>query len=130
MIEVIHTTETALTASQNVPLGSVTARSNSNATLSDNTILINRVGYFDVKGQFTLTATSAGTLTVQLLANGNAINGALATQTVAEGDTISLNVDKVVKVLPTSSNSRANISFETTSACTLNNSRVQVDRIL
>lgn len=54
----------------------------------------------------------------------------LATQTVAEGDTVSLDVDKVVKVLPTVSNSKANVSFEVTTACALNNSRVQVERIL
>lgn len=130
MIEILNTTETTLTASQNIPLGAVSAKSNNNVSLLDNTLLINSIGYYDIKGQFVVTATSTGAITIQLLANGNEVKGAYATQTVTEGDTVSLGIGKVLKILPTSSNSKVNISFQTNSACTLINSRVEVNKIL
>ena len=130
MIEVLNKTSTALTAGQNIPLGGVSAKSNNNATLADNTIQINQVGYYNVIGQFVLTATAAGTITVQLYVNGNAVEGAYSSATVAEGDTVTLDLSKAIKVIPSTAYNRATVSYQTSTASTLVNSIVNVQHIL
>lgn len=77
MLEVLNTTSTTLTASQTIPLGNVSAKSNQNATLNGDSIQINSQGYYDVVGQFVIEGTSASVVTVQMYVNGTAISGAM-----------------------------------------------------
>ena len=130
MIELVNTTQISLTANQQIPVGGVTAQSNSSATLTNDSIQINRPGYYGVSGQFTVTGTAAGDVTVQLYANGSAIPGALATETLTEGGNATLNLSKVVKVLPSNSSSKVALTFKTSTACTLTNAVTEVQRII
>ena len=130
MIELVNSTSATLTADQVIPLGGVTASSNTNASLSDNNIQLNRPGYYGVSGQFTITGTSAGDVTIQLYANGTAVPGALATETLAEGSSATVSLKKVIKALPSNLTNRVNLTFKTDTACTLVNAITEVQRIV
>lgn len=130
MIETITTTTTALTAGQIIPLGSITARTNANVSISNDSLQINRAGYYNVSGQFVVTGTSAGNITIQLYANGTAINGAYSTVTIAEGSTLTIDLDKIVKILPSNNTDKVDLTFKTLTACTLANSIVNVQKVI
>lgn len=130
MIEIVNTTQTTLVADQVVPLGGVTASSNTNASLSDNSIQLNRPGYYGVSGQFAITGTAAGDVTIQLYANGTAVPGALATETLAEGSSATISLKKVIKALPSNLTNRVSLTFKTSAACTLVNAITDVQRIV
>lgn len=130
MIELVNSTSATLTADQAIPLGGLTARSNANVGVSDNSIQLNRPGYYGVDGQFTVTGTSAGDVTIQLYANGTAIPGALTTETLTEGGTATLSLKKVVRALPSTNINRVNLTFKTSAACTLVNAITEVQRIV
>lgn len=130
MIETINTTTTTLTAGQTIPLGSVTARTNANVSISNDSLQINRAGYYNVSGQFVVTGTSAGNITIQLYANGTAINGAYSTVTVAEGSTLTIDLDKIVKILPSCNANKVDLTFKTLTTCTLANSIVNIQKVI
>ena len=130
MIETINTTTSTLTAGQTIPLGSVSARTNANVSLNDDNLQINRAGYYEVTGQFVVTGTSAGNITIQLYADGTAISGAYATETVTEGGTTTISLDKIIKIIPTTSFSKADITFTTSTACTLANAVTSIKKVI
>lgn len=126
MLETLNTSSTTLVSDQTIPLGSVSAKSNNNASLNGNGIELNRVGYFDVKAQFVLVATSASIVTVQMYVDENAVDGAFASVTATEGATVTLNLEKVVKIVPTIENTKATVTYKVSTGSTLTNAVVNV----
>lgn len=120
MLKLTNTTSTALTANQVIPLSAVLDTNNS-LSFSNNTIKINKAGYYDVTGNFVITATAVGDISVRLFANGVAIPEAIATETVAAaGNVITLPIHDIIKVIRSSNISNtAELTFVVSAACTL-----------
>lgn len=120
MLKLTNTTSTALTANQVIPLSAVLDTNNS-LSFSNNTIKINKAGYYDVTGNFVITATAAGDISVRLFANGVAIPEAVATETAAAaGNVITLPIHDIIKVIRSSNISNtAELTFVVSAACTL-----------
>lgn len=120
MLKLTNTTSTALTANQVIPLSAVLDTNNS-LSFSNNTIKINKAGYYDVTGNFVITATAAGDISVRLFANGVTIPEAIATETVAAaGNVITLPIHDIIKVIRSSNISNtAELTFVVSAACTL-----------
>ena len=94
-----------------------------------NTIEIVCPGVYFVSCMVTLTATAAGTFTIQLLNNGTAIPGALASTTVAEGSVYTLPISKLIRVNNSCPvvNSQANLTVQVTSGSgTITNANISV----
>lgn len=120
MLKLTNTTSTALTANQVIPLSAVLDTNNS-LSFSNNTIKINKAGYYDVTGNFVITATAAGDISVRLFANGVAIPEAVATETAAAaGNVITLPIHDIIKVIRSSNIlNTAELTFVVSAACTL-----------
>ncbi len=65
-----------------------------------------------------------------MYANGTAINGAYSTVTVAEGSTLTIDLDKIVKILPSSNANKVDLTFKTLTTCTLANSIVNIQKVI
>lgn len=120
MLKLTNTTSTALAANQVIPLSAVLDTNNS-LSFSNNTIKINKAGYYDVTGNFVITATAAGDISVRLFANGVAIPEAIATETAAAvGNVITLPIHDIIKVIRSSNIlNTAELTFVVSAACTL-----------
>lgn len=120
MLKLTNTTSTALIANQVIPLNAVLDTNNS-LNFSNNTIKINKAGYYDVTGNFVITATAAGNISVELFANGVAIPEAISTVTVAAaGDIVTIPLHDIIRVIRSSNVSNtAELTFVVTTACTL-----------
>lgn len=70
-----------------VNLGTVVRRFGCNCALSGNGIIVDGVGYYDIKATATVIPSVAGTVSVTALADGTPITGIVATETVADVDT-------------------------------------------
>lgn len=82
-----NTTSAALGANSLLPLGNIVRRFGCALDLNGNGINIAEQGYYDVKASVTYTPTDAGVLTVQLMADGVAVPGAVASVTAAAATT-------------------------------------------
>lgn len=67
---------------------------------TSNGITLNGSGMYHLTGVFVGSATTAGTITVQLLDNGEAVGGAFASETITTADTElrTLTIDSYIKV--------------------------------
>lgn len=86
---------------------------------TDNTFDVKVAGLTEVKGNVIATATAAGVLSLQAYANGSAISGAVASATVAIGDTVTLNINDIIKTVYQANPVWANVSLQLSGACTL-----------
>lgn len=120
MLKLTNTTSTALIANQVIPLNAVLDTNNS-LNFSNNTIKINKAGYYDVTGNFVITATAAGNISVELFANGVVIPEAISTVTAAAaGDIVTIPLHDIIRVIRSSNVSNtAELTFVVTTACTL-----------
>ena len=96
-IYVANTTTAALSADSVIPLGAIVRRFGCALDLNGNGINLMVPGYYDVKASISYIATSAGVVTVTLLADGVAVPGANASVTAAAGDTVNLSIAAIVK---------------------------------
>lgn len=115
MLEMINTTNGALTAGQPIPFTQVTFSTNGNVTgtPSAGTADISEPGIYEVKGTFVLEATATGNVTVNMMADGTAEPGATAQFSAADANTIeTITIDKVIQVNTAPTGNTAQILFE------------------
>lgn len=70
-----------------VPVGSIIRRKGCGIRADSNVINLTDPGYYDVEVQATVAASAAGNVVLQLMANGVAVPGAIATVNIATADT-------------------------------------------
>lgn len=122
---------TTITANTNIPL-TVVYNTNSNTAYSssNNTVIIRKSGFYDVKGQFVLTDVAAGDVSIQMYSNDTAIPEAIATATsTAATDFITLPLTDMFRVLPTPLPEFANLSFRVSDDATIDAGVVTVERV-
>lgn len=122
---------TTVGANTNIPL-TVVYNSNSNTAYSssDDTVLVKKPGFYDIKGQFVLTDVAAGDVSIQLFADGEPIPEAVATGT-STGTTvfITLPLIDMERVLPTLSTGFAKLSVRPTIAVTIDSGTLIIERV-
>lgn len=99
----------------NVPFTVVrNTNANTRYDATTNETIIEKSGYYDVKANLVATSTPDATITAQLYANGNPIEGALSTFTVAGTETATFTIIDNIKVEPTfdTNNVRLSIRFD------------------
>lgn len=92
-----NTTAAALGANSTLPLGNIVRRFGCAIDLNGNGINLSENGFYDVKASASYTPTAAGVLTLQLMADGVAVPGAVASVTAASGTTYNLSVVGMVR---------------------------------
>ena len=112
-----------------IGLGSVIRRFGPNLSLAGNAIQATGQGYYDLDASITVTPSAAGTVTVTAYANGVAIPGATASETVAETDTtVNLSIDALYRLICPCED--INITFVLTGAASVvNNIAVEVNKL-
>ena len=121
-------TRGSYTANTNIPL-TLNLSTNSKAVLSNDTILLKTTGIKDIKANVVFTPTTAGTVTLSLLANGTAISGAVYTTTVTTDSTATFIINDAIKIINNTSGSIANISIQLNAAGTLVDGAVIVENL-
>lgn len=93
-----------------------------------NTVKLGKRGLYMVAVNVDLSPTAAGDIAIQLLNNGVAVPGALATVTGAAGDTYSLALTALVRVLPSCCviDNTSNLQVQVTAAGTVTNANIVV----
>lgn len=98
-IMVINTTSGSNIAVDSVyPITQIARRTGQGIDGNNEGIVITEPGWYALDADITVTATAAGTLTAGLYANGVQIPGAIASQTVAENDVVTLPIKSIVRV--------------------------------
>ncbi len=121
-------TSGSYTASTNIPL-TLLQSTNSKASLSNNTVLLRTSGIKNVKANVVFTPTSAGTITLSLLSNGTAIDGAVYTETVADSGTATFIINDSLKIVNNLSGNIANVSLQLNANGTLVDGVVIVENL-
>jgi len=130
MLSTVNTTQATLTAGATVPLGANAIRTNNDASLNDNAIEIQRAGTFEALATIIYTATAAGDVTAQMLANGTAVPGATATVTATQGQTVTLTVQGTIQTRTASPGTRVPITWTISAAGTLVSNVASVKRVI
>ena len=93
-----------------------------------NTVKLGKRGLYLVSVGVDLSPTAAGDIAIQLLNNGVAVPGALATVTGAAGDTYNLAFTTLVRVLPSccAIDNTSNLQVQVTAAGTVTNANIVV----
>lgn len=121
-----NTTAAVLGENSNLPLGNIVRRFGCALDLNGNGINIAQPGYYDVKASVTYTPTAAGLLTVQLMADGVAVPGAVASVTAVAATTYNLGIVGMVK---SCCSSAGTLTLMVNLAGTLNNVGVVVEEV-
>lgn len=121
-----NTTSAALGANSLLPLGNIVRRFGCALNLNGNGINIAEQGYYDVKASVTYTPTDAGVLTVQLMADGVAVPGAVASVTAAAATTYNLSIVGMVRRCCSSAGT---LTLLVNLAGTLNNAALVVEEV-
>lgn len=129
MIYTALETPTAVAVGGAIPLGTIVRRYGCNCNLNGNGITLEGAGYYDVEVSVVAMPDAAGTVTVQLLKDGVAVPGALASATVAAADTsVTLAFPAAVRLGCCSDGSSLTLVL-TGAASTVNNAAVQVTKL-
>lgn len=125
----VNTTNQAVADGGTIAVGQAVRRFGCNANVSGQGIAI-RDGYFDISASVTLTPSAAGAITITLLDNGVAVQGATSTITAA-ADPTTLNLIGMVRDrggcgFPTGSNLTLQLTGQ---AATVNNVAVKVVKL-
>lgn len=129
MLEVMNTTQQTVTANGTVLLNTVNIYDRANRMdFSNGAIQLNLPGKYNIEGFFGLyNSTSAAVNdTIQMYANGVAIDGALFTVTVPETGYAEMVINKTVNVISAPYGNRAKITFKSSTGATINNVFVDV----
>ena len=100
LIMMVNTASTAVLANGIVPLTTITRRRCNAITTANNSIILNRAGYYKVNASITFTGTEAGEATVSLQKNDVSVVGATASTTITTADTEvrTVNISGIVRV--------------------------------
>lgn len=135
MLEMVNTTQTPLTVSENIPFSSVTFNTNGNTSGNPQTGVasISEPGIYTVTGVFVIEATAEGNVTINLIGDGNTIPGATAEFSAAAANTIeTVSIVKEIQVDPAASGNVAQVSFQPlagSAASTLINAVMSVKKV-
>ena len=101
LIMMTTTTSNSILANGIVPLTTITRRRGQVVTSSNNSIFLNRPGYYKVNASVTFTAPVAGTISIKAQKNGVDIVGMTASTTITTATTEvrTLNISGIVRVL-------------------------------
>lgn len=80
-------TPTSVAVNGTIPLGTIIRRYGCNCNLNGNGVTVEGAGYYDIAASATTTPDAAGTVTMQLVQDGVAVPGAVASATVSAADT-------------------------------------------
>lgn len=135
MLEMINTTKTSIPAGTTIPFTDITFNTNGNAT--GNTITgiatITTPGYYNVTGNFVVSANSAGAVIFDMITDGNAEAGGVAEfSTSNAGDYSTLSIQKMIQVVPAASGTSAQVSFQSNTSsveATMFNAVMQIEQI-
>ena len=95
----VNSSTTALEANSQIPFGTTVRRFGKAINQDAGSILLTQRGYYDVAISLDVSPEAAGDITAQLFVNGQALEGASATQTVAEADnTANLYINYLVRL--------------------------------
>ena len=130
MLVTVSTTQTALSANQQIPLGSTVIQTNREARLNNGNLEIRKAGTFEILANFVFTATAAGDVTVQMQAGGVNVPGATATATAAAGETVTLPVQGTVQTRQGTQGATVPISWTVSAAGTLVSATASVKRVI
>lgn len=96
-IYVANTGAQVLQIGSTISLGSIIRRYGCAVNLNGNGITVDERGYYDVDATVIATAAAAGTVTVNLLRDGVAVPGAVASATAAAAGTVALPITALVR---------------------------------
>ena len=80
-----------------INFGSIVRRFGQYTNISGGNIIFSGSGYYEVDANFTVAASAAGTVTIQLFKDGVEIPGAIASMAAANGATVSLTIPVMVR---------------------------------
>lgn len=119
MIKIVNTEGGSLTAGQVVPF-TLKYNTNSNTSFSSNEITVNKPGYYEIIASVVVAATGTSNIALTLYANGVPIPEASVAVTPASGNTYTLNLNDVEKIVRRYDNfEKVKFSFVISAACTL-----------
>lgn len=119
MLKIKNTAGGSLTAGQVIPF-TLDFNTNQSTSYSDNTITINKAGYYDVSASAVISPSGTGNISMQLYANNVAIPEAIATITPASGGTYTLNINNIERVIRDYTNvDKVKLTFKISAAATL-----------
>lgn len=128
LLYTLNTNTQALAIGSQIDLGSIVRRYGQNINLSGDSILVKGGGYYNVSADVTITGTTAGTTTVNLVKDGTVI--ASSPVTVAVGAVVTIPVQAVVREIGCCRDNTSNLTFVLTgTAETVNQISVVVEKI-
>lgn len=132
MVEVANSTSTVLTAGQTIPFVVNTFDTNDKIHFeqSTNSIVITKVGKYEVNGSFVFAPTDAGVATITAYANGVQIPFDIASVTSGATAVHTFTLpQKIINVVQSSSGNVVRITFVTSVGGTLTNAVASVKYI-
>lgn len=101
LIMMVNTSSTAVLSGGIIPLTTITRRRCNAISTANNSIILNRVGYYKVNASITFSGDNTGEATVTLQKNDVDVVGITATTTITTADTEirTLNLSGVVRVM-------------------------------
>lgn len=129
MLEVMNKTQQTVAANNIVLLNTVTISDRANRmNFSNGAIQLNFPGKYNIEGYFGLynSTSAAVNTTIQMYANGVAIDGASFTVTVPATGYAELILNKTVNVISAPIGNKAKITFISSTGATIENAIVDV----
>ena len=133
MLEVGNITETELSIMQTIPFNIVSFDTNvdSHFDSTSNSMVIDRSGYYEVKGEFVFSPSVTGDVSVYLYVNGETQPTVTSTFNFTSADvkkTFTIP-SKIIRTIPTFSNSSVPVKFVVSTAGTLYNANATLIKL-
>lgn len=120
MLKCLITPGSYATADTNIP---ITLYKNTNDIYSlnedDNTVSVKAAGLTEVKANIIITSSSTSTISAQLLANDEIVEGALYDITPANSSTYTLTINDIVPIVNQVSDEYVNLAIQLSTACSI-----------
>lgn len=132
MLEVGNTTSTAIAAGGNIPFTSVLYNTNNKTTFdsTNNALIINRPGIYNVGGSFIFAPTDEGTASITMFVNGVAVPTAISTFTATAGNIYTFTIpSKYIRTIKANTGSTVSITFVSSVAGTLSSANAFVYKV-
>jgi LDH2 family malate/lactate/ureidoglycolate dehydrogenase len=101
LIFLITTTTNAVASNGIIPLQTIARRRGNVVEQSGNSIVLNRPGYYKINGSVTVSAQTAGIVTIEAEKSGIAIPGITSSETITTATTEvrTLNISGIIRVV-------------------------------
>lgn len=127
MLKAINTTATTVSANGVIPLV-LKHNSNTSTEFVNNSIIINKPGYYKIDAIFNITGT-ATTSNITIFANGVAIPEASITISSTVGNNYEITLTDIEKVINQASSNKVSFNFVSTTGVTIVDANVSVIEI-